>query len=197
MTDKAPSIVVVSPSAAASAPSHPDHARWVKDITLKRESENAASARQAETNNLANLLRLDARRRMNKPKAKKPKQKSVDREITHADLIKAGVTKKAPKIRPVPKSPCGFCGTCQRCRREARASAIFGKARQGDQRAHHLALEMVAIMFAAQQRKDYRDHIGRELPFSRLLGHDRAKAVTSGVEAVCDRSTSFMGEWRK
>jgi metallo-beta-lactamase family protein len=56
--------------------------------------------------------------------------------------------------------------------------------------------DLTAIMLAALGRKDYKDAIGRELPFSRIAGHDVDKAVTQGIEWVCDRSVSFMGAWR-
>jgi hypothetical protein len=34
-------VKAVTPSAAAASPSHPDHARWVKERTLKQEIEHA------------------------------------------------------------------------------------------------------------------------------------------------------------
>jgi hypothetical protein len=70
------------------------------------------------------------------------------------------------------------------------------KSRQEDLRAQALQNELLAIMFAAVSRKDYKDAIGRELPFSRITGRDVDMAVTQGIEWVCDRSTSFMGQWR-
>lgn len=195
------SVKAVTPSDAAKSPAHPDHSRWVKDITLKREVEHATmtggSSRDAETANLANLERLDGRKRHAKPQKPKKKVDAAKREVTHADLIAAGVTKKPATIRKVEARACNFCGLCKRCRRELRVSQIMAKAREGDRRAHRLTMELVAVMFAAQRRVDYKDEIGRELPFSRLHGLARDRAATAGVENVCDRSTSFMGEWRK
>lgn len=195
------SVKANTPSDAAKAPSHPDHSRWVKDITLKRETEhailNGGTSRDAETINLANLERLDGRKRYAKPKKPKKKADAARREVTHADLIAAGVTKKPATIRKVEARACNFCGLCMRCRRELRVSQIMAKAREGDKRAHALTMELVAVMFAAQRRVDYKDGLGRELPFSRLRGFERDRAATAGVENACDRSVSFMGEWRK
>lgn len=192
------SVKAVTPSDAARNPKHPEHARWVKEQTLKREIEHAnmlgLSSRAAEDANSANLIRLDARRRLAKPQApKKPQQP----QVTHEELRASGVTKKAPKVRPQPKvPPCKYCGACIKCRRELRVRAIMALARQGDTRALALTNELVALVFAQQKRKIYRDHIGRELPFSDLQGRDRIRANNAGIEAVCDRSVSFLGEWR-
>lgn len=195
------SVKAVTPSDAAKAPNHPDHARWVKDVTVKREHEHAimtgGTARDAEKANALSLERLDARKRHAKPQKPKKKVDAAKREVTHADLIAAGVTKKPATIRKVEARACNFCGLCKRCRRELRVSQIMAKAREGDRRAHALTMELVAVMFAAQRRVDYKDAIGRELPFSRLHGLARDRAATAGVENACDRSVSFLGEWRK
>lgn len=196
------SIKIVTPSEAAADPKHPEHARWVKERTLAMEANHASAVgltfRQAEDANLANLIRLEARKQ--KPKApRKPKRKG--REITptteeHARLKAAGVIKRKARITPALKSMCNWCGLCIRCKREGRLQLIMAKARLGDDKARALVMELVAMGFAAQSRKDYKDAIGRELPFSRLRGHDRNLAVTAGAEWVCDRSVPFMGEWR-
>jgi len=188
-------VTAVTPGAAAANPSHPDHARWVKETTLKHEVDHALSiglsSRHAETENMRQLERLANR----KQKPKKPKKaKKID---TAEQLAKQGVTQRvAPaKVLP-PMPPCKLCGQCVRCKRELRMSQIMTKARQQDPKALLLVQELVAIGFAASARKDYKDSIGRELPFSRLKGHDYNRAVTAGAEWVCDRSTSFMGQWR-
>ena len=184
-------VSAVTPSAAAANPSHPDHARWVKETTLGIEAGHHATFRDAETANMRSLERLANR----KVKPKKPKAKRKD--VTAEQLAKQGVTQRvAPaKVMP-PMPPCKLCGRCVRCKREFRMSQIMTKARQQDPKALLLVQELVAIGFAAQARKDYKDALGRELPFSRLRGHDYNRAVTAGAEWVCDRSTAFMGQWR-
>lgn len=193
-------IKAVTPSDAARSPNHPDHARWVKEQTLKLEADHAAavglSGRDAEVANLANLERMDARKRQDKPKQRKKKVDAAKREVTHADLIKAGVTKKTPEIRKVKPRACGYCGVCVSCRREVRVRLIMGKAREGDTLATSLCWELAAIVFAKQKRTDYRDYLGREFPFSRLQGADVRKASNRAVDLICDRSVRLLGEWR-
>lgn len=189
------SIKAVSPSAGAANPSHPEHARWVKEQTLAIEANHANAAglsfRHAESENMRALERLSNR----KVKPRKPKApKKID---TAEQLAKQGVTQRvAPAKKLPPMPPCKLCGLCLRCRRELRMSQIMTKARQQDPKALSLIQELVAIGFAAESRKDYKDAIGRELPFSRLKGYDRDKAVTAGADWVCDRSVPFMGQWR-
>lgn len=188
-------ITAVTPGAAASNPSHPDHARWVKEHTLKQEIEQAKAAggstRDAETANIRALERLAGRKR--KPKAPKKPRK----DWTPEQLAKEGVTiRPAPKRKAPQMPPCKLCRVCVWCRRAIRVSMIGVKARQQDLKARVLQDELCAIMIAAVARKDYKDALGRELPFSRITGHDVDKAVTMGIEWVCDRSVTFMGQWR-
>lgn len=91
---------------------------------------------------------------------------------------------------------CKLCRKCVWCKRSARVSKIASKAKQQDLKARALMDEVTAITLAAIGRRDYKDALGRELPFSRITGIDVDKAVTQGLEWVCDRSTSFMGQWR-
>ncbi len=189
------SVKAVTPSAAAANPAHPDHARWVKDQTLKRETEDAKilglSSRYAETVNARNLERLANR----KQRPKKPKAPRKD--MTPELLAKAGITKKVATARKLPPPrACGLCRQCIDCKRELRMSQIAAMAKQQDMRAVALAMELGAIVLAVTQRKDYKDAIGRELPFSRIAGADAARAAITGFEWACDRSTSFMGQWR-
>jgi hypothetical protein len=188
-------VTAVTPSAAASSPSHPDHARWVKEHTLKMEVEHARSigqsTRDAETHNIRNLERLSNR----KQKPKKPKK--VIPVPTAEKLAKEGVTvREAPARKAPPMPPCKLCRTCVWCKRAIRVSMIGIKSRQQDLKARALQDELTAIMMAAIGRRDYKDALGRELPFSRIVGKDVDKAVTQGIEWVCDRSASFMGQWR-
>jgi hypothetical protein len=188
-------VTAVTPSAAASNPSHPDPARWVKEQTLKIEVANAKnfglSSRHAEIENTRQLERLANRKR--KPKKPKPARK----DWTPEQLAKQGVTvREAPKKAPPKLPPCRLCRQCVWCKRAIRVSHIGMLARQEDLRARALQDELNAIMIAAITRKDYRDALARELPFSRITGHDVDKAVTMGIEWVCDRSVNFMGQWR-
>lgn len=195
------SVKLITPSAAAANPSHPDHARWVKEQTLEREVAHAKarglSLRDAEKFNAHHLERLSNRRARTKAPKKKTKRDAVQRDITHEQLAAAGITKKVPVARAQPPMPpCKLCRQCVWCKRTFRLSQIATRARQLEPKAVSLVSELVAIQFAANQRKDYKDAIGRELPFSRLKGADIDKAVNAGIEWVCDRSTSFMGQWR-
>ena len=184
-------ITPVTIPAAAAKPSHPDHARWVKEQTLKIEAGAHKTFRAAEIENSRQLERLANRKR----KPAKPKKPAP--VPTAEQLAKEGVTvRKAPKRKMPAMPPCKLCRVCVWCKRAIRVSMIGVKARQQDLRAHALQDELNAIMIAAMSRKDYRDAIGRELPFSRIVGHDVDKAVTMGIEWVCDRSASFMGQWR-
>jgi hypothetical protein len=188
-------VTAVTPSAAASSPSHPDHARWVKEQTLKMEVDNAKalglSSRHAEIENSRQLERMANRKR----KPKKPKK--VRKDWTSEQLAKEGVTVRPAPIRKAPPMPpCKLCRICVWCKRAIRVSHIGLRARQQDLQARALQDELNAIMVAALTRKDYRDALARELPFSRIIGHDVDKAVTQGIEWVCDRSVNFMGQWR-
>lgn len=189
-------VTAVTPVAAASNPAHPDHDRWVKEVTLKQEIDHARSLglslRHAETENSRQLERLANRKR--RPKAAK-KPKRID---SPEQLAKEGVTvRPAPKRKAPALPPCKLCRVCVWCKRAIRVSMIGVKARQQDLKACALQDELNAIMIAAIGRRDYRDALGRELPFSRIVGADVDKAVTMGIEWVCDRSTPFMGDWRK
>jgi hypothetical protein len=197
-------VKIVTPADAASSPSHPDHARWVKERTLAVEADHArrvgASLRDAEIANTRQLERLEARKRIKRP-VKKPSRKRsalTPRNEEHQRLADAGVIKRPAPVEIVkPRaSPCNWCGLCISCKREARLRSIMARARNADVQAHKLTMELVAITFAASSKKDYKDAIGRELPFSRLRGGDAARARIAGAEWVCDRSVSFMGEWR-
>lgn len=184
-------ITAVTPVAAAANPAHPDHARWVKEQTLKIEMQGARSLRAAEAENTRQLERLAQRKR--KPKKPKAPRKDWTPEL----LAKEGVTvRKAPVRKAPPMPPCKLCRQCVWCKRAIRVSMIGVKARQQDLRAQALQDELTAIMIAAMSRKDYRDALARELPFSRITGRDVDKAVTMGIEWVCDRSAAFMGQWR-
>lgn len=189
-------ITAVTPVAAAANPSHPDHARWVKEQTLAIEARNqqaiGGTLRAAEIENSRQLERLANRKRM------KRAPKKVARPVDNSEqLAKAGVTQRIAKPRKLaPLPPCKLCRKCVWCKRSLRCSSIARRAREQDMKALALMHEITAITIAAMSRKDYRDALGRELPFSRIVDHDVDKAVTQGLEWVCDRSVSFMGQWR-
>lgn len=192
-------IKLVTPSADASDPKHPEHARWVKDRTLKIEADHARatglSYADAERSNSRQLERLANRRAY----ASIPKPPKAKRELNKAELLASGVTRKpAPKRAPLGQAPkCKWCGICHLCKRTRRMVAIMRLAQLGDTRANSLRMELTAISFAEQKNVDYRDHLGREVAFSRMTTqHDRNRGVTAAIEWVCDRSVSFMGEWR-
>ena len=184
-------ITAVTPVAAAASPSHPDHARWVKEQTLKQEIAHHGNLRAAETANMRSLERLANRKR------KPPKKKKPAPVPTAEQLAASGVTvKAAPKRKAPVLPPCGACRQCDWCKSCIRVSMIMQKAGQLDLRAVKLKDELVAIQIAAMAQRDYRDELGRELPFSRIPVADVKKAIGRGIEWVCDRSASFMGQWR-
>jgi len=188
-------ITAVTPVAAASNPAHPDHARWVKEQTLKLEIADAralgGSVRDAEIKNTRQLERMANRKLL---RAAKKAPRKID---SPEKLAATGVTVKKAKPRKLaPLPPCKLCRKCVWCKRSLRMSKIKTHALRQEPKALSLMLELQAIMMAASARHDYRDAIGRELPFSRIAGHDVDRAVTQGIEWVCDRSVSFMGQWR-
>lgn len=191
-------VKAVTIAADASAPTHPDHDRWVKEQTLATEIEHAArtggSLRTAEDTNIAALNRLAQRKATPRKPAKQTKRKTfAHREISKKELQDAGVTKKVATKPTIAKPPVISPDDQKWAFRVAR---IMELGRQGDKRAYQLALEVVAIKMAVSARRDYKDANGRELPFSRLRGASVHRAVRAGMEWVCDRSRTLLGEWR-
>ena len=179
-------IVAVTPAADASDPAHPDHDRWVKDVTLKMEV--------AEANNRRLLDRAE-RIAKDKPSGlvKKRKPPSVQQERQRRKsrlqrLQERAVTVKAaqPLVSPLKLSPCGRCGTCRACMRERRVLAIIEKARAGDLSMLNLAWQMTATALDAQGGTGrYRD----------MNKADRDRAVTAKAEFICDQSVRWLGNW--
>lgn len=177
-------VTAVSVSDAASDPAHPDHDRWVKDVTLKMEVEHAKRVglplRVAEAEN-ARLLELSERTAgTTTPAPKKPRQQR---------MRERGVSRRAPRKR-VPAahlSPCGRCGTCRACMRERRILKIIQKSRLGDQDMLSMALEVTATLMNAMKC------IG---PFKDLSAEDSDRVVANAAESICDRSIRWLGEWR-
>ena len=190
------SIKAVTPVAGASSPLHPDHSRWVKEKTLSLEAHHIQIAggtfRDAETANTRNLERLAARQRLAKPKPA-AKVNTAQREVTHADLKAAGVTKKVAKVAKVAAYKCKHCGLCRRCRRELRAATIMRRGKI-EPKIGEFSNALVVLVLAHGMRQMYRDR-GLEFPFNTLTGAMRDRAFVAAVERICDRSVLAMGAW--
>jgi hypothetical protein len=193
------SVKLVTPAASAASPSHPDHSRWVKERTLEVEARHAhvigGSIRDAEDANARNLIRLDARKREDKPK---PVKQAVDvgkREITHAQLKEAGVTKRRARVTKIAAYKCKNCGLCRRCKRELRVSEIMRRNRIGDASVSALANSLAVMVLAHGLRKMYRDG-SVEFRFNELEGLHRNRALLAATELICERSSATMGAWR-
>lgn len=193
------SVRLVTPAATASSPSHPDHARWVKERTLEVEARHAnvigGSIRDAEDANARNLIRLDARKRESKPKLVKQAVDVGSREITHADLKEAGVTKRRAQVVKVAPYRCKHCGMCRRCKRELRVSEIMRRNRIGDSSVMAYANSLAVMVLAHGLRKLYRDG-SVEFRFNELDGLQRNRALLAATELICERSSATMGAWR-
>jgi hypothetical protein len=193
------SIKLVTPSAGAASPSHPDHARWVKERTLEVEAKHAhvigGSIRDAEDANARNLIRLEARKRENKPKPVKQRVDAAAREISHDDLKAAGVTKQRARVAKIPAYKCKHCGLCRRCRRELRVAEIMRRNRIGDASVHAYANSLAVMVLAHGLRKLYRDG-SVEFRFNELEGIHRNRALVAATELICERSSQTMGAWR-
>ncbi len=193
------SVKLVTPSAGAASPSHPDHARWVKERTLEVEARHihviGGSIRDAEDANARNLIRLDARKRENKPKPVKQRVDAGKREVTHSDLKAAGVTKRRAQVTKIAAYKCKHCGMCRRCKRELRVAEIMRRNRNGDTSVHALANSLAVMVLAHGLRKLYRDG-SVEFRFNELEGLQRNRALLAATELICERSSATMGAWR-
>ncbi len=192
-------VKLVTPAAGAQSPSHADHARWVKERTLEIEARHAnaigGSIRDAETANANNLIRLDARKREDKPKPVKQAVDVAKRDISHADLKEAGVTKRTASVVKIAPYKCKHCGLCRRCKRELRVSEIMRRNRLGDSSVMAYANALAVMVLAHGLRKLYRDG-SVEFRFNELEGMPRNRALVAATELVCERSSATMGAWR-
>lgn len=195
-----------SPPAAAASPKHPDHARWVKEQTLRIEVDHARTTggtlRDAELANARALERLSGRRRelaRPDPIPRKAPPSAAERQAKRAE---EGVTiKPVAPVTIIPPPECGVCGLCLRCRREERAKLIMRKGREGDRAMQWLSLNFVALMLGLQKRVDTkiapsRRARGREVAFSRMRKQERITAFLDASAAICDWSVSALGAWR-
>lgn len=198
-----------APSAAAAAPRHPEHPRWLKERTLaievKHAQQTGGSLRDAEAANQRSLERLDARKRERRPvmtpgKVAREKQRQ-DRRERRREKLQVTVKPVAPIVKPVILA-CGRCGQCIHCRREMRVAAIMAKGRQGDAAMAWLVNNLVALMFALQKRIDCKiapsaSSLGKEVAFSMMrLAGERNTAFVSAAAEICDWSVRSMGPWR-
>ncbi len=184
---------------AAASPTHPEHARWVKERTLALEVDHAQSAggtlRDAETANARNLERLANRRKVALPPPRFKAPEPNYRECTHEELRAAKVRKRPAKIVPVRKHMCGgACGLCLDCKRLARVALIRDRL-PGEPRLAPVvnALAVLAIAFGLRRR--FRD-AGVEFPFDSQREAVRCRAHDSAVSQILDRTTPILGDWR-
>ncbi len=161
-------------------------------MEVHQATSSGGSLRTAEDANMASLARLAMRRSGPAKKRKNKKRREfAHREITKTELANASVTRKpaSPILTPPPIAPADRAWAF-------RIARIMELGRQGDRRAIQLALEVVAIKMAVSAKRDYKDAVGRELPFSRLRGASVHRAVRAGMEWVCERSIPLLGVWR-
>jgi hypothetical protein len=197
-----------TPSAAAAAPSHPDHPRWLKERTLAMEiaavQREGGTLRDAENANAVSLQRLEAKKRGPKLVATPSAiEKAASKQRRKERRDKLGVTyKPVATVRPAIVKACRTCGVCLHCRREIRMLAIMQKAGQGDLRMEWLVHNLVALQLAMQKRIDAkitptRGAPGKEVAFSRMrLNAERNLAFLSAVTEICDWSIRSLGAWR-
>lgn len=197
-------ITAVSIPASASAPNHPDHARWVKDRTMGMEAAHARRMgiplEAAEKVNAIALERLAAKKREGVKGPKGPSKEEVN-EGVQARRAKSGVKVRDGVAYGARKSACNWCGRCLNCKREQRTIEILKRAREGDKRMHWYALSMTALMFAFQKRIDCKvsptKHARkREVAFSRMKYQQRINAFMSAMAQICDWSEQHLGRWR-
>jgi hypothetical protein len=207
VSDRGIIIVGVSPARTAQDPKHPDHARWVKDHTLKMEAEHAQKTgqvfRNAETANLRNLERLDGRKRVRPSQPRRPKKSAGERREERAKQLRdQGVfVNPVAKVIPAAAASCNKCGQCERCRREARLIAIAAKAREGDLAMMFLMDQCTALVLASQKRIDAKiaptiNSPRRVVPFSLLGTRERNRLFVSALNAICNWSVRSLGAWK-
>lgn len=189
------SVTLVTAGDAARHPSHPDHARWVKERTLAMEIEhaqaNGGTLRDAENANRAALGRLSARQG-SKPA---PVARRAEREVTKAKLAEAGVTKRPARVVPVMPMVCRMCGLCIECKRLARLAEIRRRERLGDENMEPFINALRMTAFAHGLRRKLRDE-GAIFPFDSPSESVRLRAYNAMVDRVCDRTVPLVGAWR-
>lgn len=179
-------ITPVTAPAEASDPAHPDHDRWVKDVTLAREMEWAKTVgiptRVAEAEN-TRLLELTAKQAKDAPPPAPKKKQAAPPPVDHR-----GVTRRVASPIVAPKTPtCMNCGRCLICKRNARVMAIFQSKRAGNDTARALVGELGAASFSASMG------VGK---FRGMRPADIRRMIANIIDSICDRSVATMGPWR-
>lgn len=180
-------VTPVTAPAEASDPAHPEHDRWVKDVTLAREMEWAKTVglptRVAEAEN-ARLLELTAKQAKDAPPPAPKQNKKQPAETGRTDS--RGVTRRV--AAPAAAEPKGcICGRCLDCKRNMRVMAIIERKRAGDVSALAYWNELTSTSLAAAAG------VGR---FKGLRKADIRRAMLATIDSICDRSVSLMGAWR-
>lgn len=179
-------IAAVTPPDAASDPAHPEHDRWVKEVTLRREVEHAQLVglplHVAEAENRRLLERADRIAADQKPVARQTKAPQFEREKR---MQERGVVRRKPAARRGARA-CA-CGKCVPCKRNVRILALFQRKQAGDVSVRALVSEMGSASLAASAG------VGS---FKGLSKADARRALAVIVDSICDRSVAWMGPWR-
>jgi hypothetical protein len=183
-------VAAVSVPDAASAPTHPEHDRWVKERTLAMEVEHAqrmgGTFRDAEVENARMLQRMEALARAEKPAVRPPRRSRRQRMLERAVEVREAMP-AAPAFTWLSSSPCGRCGVCRACKREKRILAISQRAIQ--QRDPWALKSMWSISLMLLRWK------GKTGEFRGLNKVDADRVITAAAEKLCDESVKQMGRW--
>lgn len=143
--------------------------------------------RDAESENIRLLERMEALARLEKPKAKPsvPRKSRRQRMLERAVEVRQALPK--PKtLTWLGSSPCGRCGVCRACRREKRILAITNLAKQRDEWALK-SMWWISLMLLRAQAKTGE--------FTGKNKTDANRIVTAAAEKLCEDSVSRLGRW--
>lgn len=185
-------VSAVTPTADASSPSHPDHDRWVKEKTLAMEVAHAqvlgGSLRDAETENIRLLARMDALARAERPSVTPPRKSRRQRFLERAVEVREALPRPAT-LTWLGSSPCGRCGTCRACLRERRILAISHMAtKERDPWALKSMWSIALFMFKISSNAG---------EFRGLTKSDARRRVEVAAEKLCDESVAKLGAWHR
>lgn len=182
-------VVASTPSDAAAAPSHPDHARWVKETTLKMEVQHAQRAggtlRDAERENARLLERMEALARNERPAVARPRKSRQQRMLDRAVEVREALPRPAG-LTWLSSSPCGRCGVCRACRREKRILQVSNLAKQRDPWALKAMWGISLVLLRANAKTGEFRGKGKV---------DINRIVTAEAERLCDDSIKRLGQW--
>jgi hypothetical protein len=185
-------VTAVTPVDSASDPSHPDHARWVKEQTLAMEVAHAqrmgGTLRDAEAENNRLLIRMEALARNEKPVIAKPKRSRQERMLERAVEVRAALPQPAT-LTWLGSSPCGRCGLCRACLREKRILAIGHLATK--ERDPWAMMSMWNITLLLLRAKGA---VGEFRGATKAKAH---KIVVTAAEKLCDDSVARLGAWAR